>query len=295
MDARTIVVGTDGTTASDTAVRWAAREAAAQGATLRILYAYRGAEQPAGCDLAGAHVDPERRLAEVVLTAAAKQAIAAAPGVPLETTAVAGPAAEELLQLATDATLLVVGCHGRGGLSEIVLHSAGRRLTEAAPCPIVVVRGSADTAGGPVVAGLAEAAGAGPLLAVAFHTAAAHHAPLLVVRSVPTMDPLWIGDVLAARAGQPSDDAESKARLDQQLDVWRRLYPQVHAEVAIAHDDAAAVLTAISRRARLLVVGSTVHSTLPGILLGSTSLRLTHYAHCPVLIVRRGDVAAQRA
>jgi nucleotide-binding universal stress UspA family protein len=47
----------------------------------------------------------------------------------------------------------------------------------------------------------------------------------------------------------------------------------------------------MSRRAQLMVVGSSMHATLAGVLLGSRSLQLTHHADCPVLIVRHSRAA----
>jgi nucleotide-binding universal stress UspA family protein len=89
----------------------------------------------------------------------------------------------------------------------------------------------------------------------------------------------------------PAQEAEEHALLEKQLSAWRRLYPQVHAGAAISHDDAGVILTRMSRRAQLMVMGSSMHATLAGVLLGSRSLQLTHHADCPVLIVRHSRAA----
>jgi nucleotide-binding universal stress UspA family protein len=43
--------------------------------------------------------------------------------------------------MARDADLLVVGSHGRGALTEMLLGSVGHGCVHHAPCPVVVVRG----------------------------------------------------------------------------------------------------------------------------------------------------------
>jgi|SRR5688572_7157928 len=52
---------------------------------------------------------------------------------------------EEIVALATDelADLLVIGTHGRGGLSRVLLGSVADRVVRLAPCPVLTVRGPA--------------------------------------------------------------------------------------------------------------------------------------------------------
>ena len=52
---------------------------------------------------------------------------------------------EEVVALATDevADLLVIGTHGRGGMSRVLLGSVADRVLRFAPCPVLTVRGPA--------------------------------------------------------------------------------------------------------------------------------------------------------
>ena len=52
---------------------------------------------------------------------------------------------EEIVALATDelADLLVIGTHGRGGVSRVLLGSVADRVVRLAPCPVLTVRGPA--------------------------------------------------------------------------------------------------------------------------------------------------------
>jgi nucleotide-binding universal stress UspA family protein len=58
-----------------------------------------------------------------------------------------GVAVDEILRLATDepCDLIVIGTHGRGGLSRFFLGSVADRVVRLAPCPVMTVRGD----GGP--------------------------------------------------------------------------------------------------------------------------------------------------
>jgi len=53
-----------------------------------------------------------------------------------------GSAGEEIAQLASDldADLVIVGTHGRRGVSRLVLGSVAERAVRLAPCPVLVVR-----------------------------------------------------------------------------------------------------------------------------------------------------------
>ena len=53
-----------------------------------------------------------------------------------------GPAPETILEAATDerADLIVIGTHGRTGLTRLVIGSVAERVVRIAPCPVLVVK-----------------------------------------------------------------------------------------------------------------------------------------------------------
>ncbi|QFZ19676.1 universal stress protein [Saccharothrix syringae] len=62
------------------------------------------------------------------------------PNVPVELVVAHGNAARALLAHARDASLVVVGCHGRSTLTGWLLGSTSHALLHHAPCPVLVIR-----------------------------------------------------------------------------------------------------------------------------------------------------------
>jgi nucleotide-binding universal stress UspA family protein len=111
-EARRIVVGTDGSPSSVTAVEWAARQAELTGATLEVLMTW---EWPAnyGWSLAlPSDYDPQGDT-ETLLDRAMAPVRAAHPTVPVEPTVLEGHPAPVLVKASHGADLLVVGSRGR--------------------------------------------------------------------------------------------------------------------------------------------------------------------------------------
>ncbi|MFE6054479.1 universal stress protein [Kitasatospora sp. NPDC056446] len=137
-----IVVGVDGSPASEEALRWAVDYAKAVGGTINAIAAW---EYPAFYGWAGAGVptvetfNPEE-LAGKTLSETVVKVVGDDPAVRISETVAPGSATVALLEAAKGAALLVVGSRGLGGFSGVLLGSVSRHLTEHAPCPVVVVR-----------------------------------------------------------------------------------------------------------------------------------------------------------
>ncbi|WP_380281738.1 universal stress protein [Kitasatospora purpeofusca] len=136
-----IVVGVDGSPASEQALRWAVDYARLTGGTVHAIAAW---EYPAFYGWAGASVpapefNPEE-LAGKTLSDTVAKTVGAQPEVRIAESVVPGNAAQALLEAARGAALVVVGSRGLGGFTGALLGSVGRHLTEHAPCPVVVVR-----------------------------------------------------------------------------------------------------------------------------------------------------------
>ncbi|WP_031078596.1 universal stress protein [Streptomyces sp. NRRL WC-3742] len=143
-----IVVGVDGSPASEQALKWALDYARAVGGTIHAVAAW---EYPAFYGWGGQGVptaetfNPEE-IAGQTLAQAIEKVAGTEPGVTITRDVVPGGAPQALLSAAKGAALLVVGSRGLGGFSGVLLGSVSRHVTEHAPCPVTVVREGAVAA-----------------------------------------------------------------------------------------------------------------------------------------------------
>jgi nucleotide-binding universal stress UspA family protein len=134
-----IVVGTDGSKGSHAALRWAAAEAKLRGDRLDIVVAWQ--VPPAAqlyLDIDLELENSSKATAEAARTLVVDELGDDAPEMHLEVRR--GPAAPALLDAAADADLLVVGSHGHGAFTGLLLGSVSQHCTTHATCPVVVVR-----------------------------------------------------------------------------------------------------------------------------------------------------------
>lgn len=136
-----IVVGVDGSQGSETALRFAAEEAALRNATLRIVSAFV-VPVPVYAGGIVAPVDFSTGLHEAagaIVADAAQKAEEHSPGITVETQVRQGQPADELVREAEGADLLVVGSRGLGGFRSLLLGSVSQQCAHYAPCPVVIV------------------------------------------------------------------------------------------------------------------------------------------------------------
>ncbi|HEY9478260.1 MAG TPA: universal stress protein [Microbacteriaceae bacterium] len=138
---RSIVVGVDGSPASNTAVEFAAAEADRTGAPLHLVHAWQ--ELPIWMDDQVPDAEYLRSLEEMhshILDDSLQDLEKRHPGVHADRTLVRGPAYRAVLEAAQDAALIVVGNHGLRGLKRVLLGSVSHSIILDALCPVVVVR-----------------------------------------------------------------------------------------------------------------------------------------------------------
>jgi nucleotide-binding universal stress UspA family protein len=135
-----IVVGVDGSSYSEGALRWAVGQARLTGQRVDAVISW---SIPVDFSLAGAGSLLTYDW-EDVATAMLRDTVEAA--VPADDThrvsqrAVMGHPAKVLLDAAAEAALLVVGSRGRGGFTGMLLGSVSQHVIARAACPVVVVR-----------------------------------------------------------------------------------------------------------------------------------------------------------
>jgi nucleotide-binding universal stress UspA family protein len=150
-----VVVGVDGSPAADEALRWALAEAARRAVPVQVVHVYLPytAHRPFGADFMEAAAPGSlHRLQQAGHTLVAEVLDRVPPGdVPVTTHVVGGNPAEALVDAARDASLLVVGPRGVGGVMGHLLGSTSRRVLHRLAVPTVVVRARTRRRGGPEV------------------------------------------------------------------------------------------------------------------------------------------------
>lgn len=158
---RRILVGVDGSEESKSALRWALDEAqVAQGATVKVVHAYRPPEARSYSAYSDAFIDPAslrrrtdedrirreddelhaRQAAERVLENLLADVRTDADRSEVKLVTVPKDAAKALIDLSRDADLLIVGSRGRGGFAGLLLGSVSQQCVRHARCPVLVVR-----------------------------------------------------------------------------------------------------------------------------------------------------------
>jgi nucleotide-binding universal stress UspA family protein len=138
---RAIVVGTDGSSGAEAAVRKVIELAGSRGATIHLVCAYPGRStlerlgltaKTNPVDMRGVAVDvlarDERRFEEA--------------GFDVETHAQEGDPADTLIKIATDtkAELIAIGSHGNSALKRFALGSVASKLSHHATTSLLIVR-----------------------------------------------------------------------------------------------------------------------------------------------------------
>jgi len=162
-----IVVGVDDSAGARKALAWAVAEAKLRGAALRVVHVHRPEEEltvplyfPSQHAVPGIPTGPigepsQADLASVLHTQGVLREASAARAEELveallREVAVAGldvqptvlqerHPADALVELSSDADLVVVGSRGRGGFSHLVLGSVSHAVVLHATCPVLVV------------------------------------------------------------------------------------------------------------------------------------------------------------
>ncbi|MGO4121090.1 universal stress protein [Arthrobacter sp. YAF16] len=271
-----VAVGYDGSESSQLAVRWAADHAALRGVPLRVVHAWvwpmftkdlGPVKGVAGSGL--------RHSAETILAEGVGLAHGVDPGLAVDGVMEAGLPAQVLRRAAADASLLVVGSRGIGGVLGHLAGSVCLELAGAAPCPLMVVR-RPHLPGRPVVVGVDAAAHSSAVLADAARLAVAMGAELQLIH----VDPDHGGDLAEHGRHAPLHGAEL---LEYSLGEAGRLAPGLALSGTLKEGRAAAKeFVEAAEDADVLVLGT--HNRGGGI--GNTVSAVLHKAACNVMITR---------
>ena len=134
-----VLVGIDGSSASELATAIAFDEASHRNVGLVALHAWSDADvsEWPGIDSPAAQSMAEEVLAERLAGWQEKY-----PDVPVSRAVVCDKPARQLVERSADAQLVVVGSRGRGGFAEMLLGSVGEAVAQMAQVPVIVARAS---------------------------------------------------------------------------------------------------------------------------------------------------------
>ncbi|WP_327098093.1 universal stress protein [Nocardia vinacea] len=278
-----VVVGVDGSEASDLAVRWAAETASQRQRRLRIVH---------GLDLASIGALPgvlekiRRRGQDYVLTAQ-RLAHRVDSALTVETEVSQANPAQLLIHRSEAAHLVAIGAAGTAG-TLTHLGSTLLAVTNHGHGAIVVVRDASTEQQtrdiGPVVVGVDGSPVSEAAVAVAFAEADERKTQLVAVHACGE---LYLDIFIPLPDIRSDRDIENagQALLAGQLTTWHAKYPNVHVIRKVYLSGPRRPLLDWSKSARLLVVGSRGRGGFRGLLLGSTSNALVQTAQCPVMVV----------
>lgn len=268
-----VIAGYDGSTASDDALRWAAREAWARGTALTICLAWT----PDGLllDEAGGY-ERARARSEEILARGLRIAREVPDLTEARTVLAEGRSAHVLCDRSGGAEMVVVGSRGHGGLPGARLGSVSWQVACHGQGRVVVLRGRwrpVNQAPGPVVAGVDGSPASRDALAFAFEEAALRDVPLIAVCA------------LADAPGKVGAAAQIEEGFSQLVTPQEKEHPEVTVLRQVASGSPRSALLTAAAEAQLLVVGSRGLGGLEGMSLGSVAAVLLHHSPCPVAVV----------
>ncbi|HZA00350.1 MAG TPA: universal stress protein [Acidimicrobiales bacterium] len=289
-----IVVGVDGSEHAAGALRWARREARLHGHELTAVLAWGLFDQlHAGGEPC---FDPDYGPADAAaaLAAAVERAVGADAAAEINQTAVCDLPARALLNAAQDADMLVVGPRGLGRVRGLLLGSVSQACLHHAPCPIAVVHGGATAPAdarpvggqspptGRIVVGVDGSEVSGRALSWALAEARVRGATVEAVHGWHVPYALAFP---AAAVDLPVFEDAARHLLDRMVDAAEAHAPGVPIRRVLVEGAATEALLDAAKNADLLVVGSRGVGGFRGLLVGSVSYQLAHYATCPAVVV----------
>jgi nucleotide-binding universal stress UspA family protein len=284
-----IIVGADGSSASNAAVCWAARDAAMRRVPLTVIHVVNPvtATWPHNSLPDGLAVWQEnegRRILADALKIA--QDIAGDDSrIQIESELIFSSTVRTLLLRSKDAALIVVGNGGRAVLARGLLGSVSSSLVRRAHCPVAVIRDEdprmPHPAKAPVLVGIDGSAASKLATSIAFDEASRRGVGLIALHA-------WSDREIFELPGLDwsAVKAEEERLLVEGLAGWQEHYPDVTVDRLLVCDRPARVLVETSEAAQLVVLGSHGRGGFASTLLGSVSNAVVQSVRMPVIVAR---------
>ncbi|MGY2012086.1 universal stress protein [Nocardia gipuzkoensis] len=284
-----VVVGIDGSEASDLAVQWAAETAARRGRRLLIVHGLDLAATQAVFGLydlvVPAVAQKLREEGAARLAHAAGLARRVGPTLRVDTELSPAHPATVLIEQSASAHLVALGAGEGGELAHV--GSTLLAVTAHGHGEIVVVRDTGSEqrtrTDGPVVVGVDGSPAAEAAIGAAFAEADLRGTSLVAVHGA---DDFTFRSMASTIELFPALGLETAAQLmlAEQLAGWQEKFPDVQVKREVSIVRTRNLLTVWSKSAQLLVVGSRGRGGFRSLVLGSISNFLVQHAHCPVMV-----------
>jgi nucleotide-binding universal stress UspA family protein len=284
-----IIVGVDGSPASDSAVSWAAHDAAMRDASLTLIRV----ENPAAPTWAQAPILEQLKgwqQAEGHSTLAnafkiAQDTVGDKADIHINGELLFSATVPTLIELSRDAELIVVGTDGRGALARGLLGSVSSGLVRQAHCPVAVIHEEQPPRSGPVqphvLVGIDGSSNSELATKIAFHEASLRQVGLVALHA-------WSDRELIELPGIDWSQikAEEDRLLAEALAGCQERYPDVNVTKLLVCNQPARALVDASSSAQLVVVGSHGRNLPTRLVLGSVSNAVVQSVRTPVIVVR---------
>lgn len=281
-----IVVGVDGSPASDAAVRWAVRDAMMRVVPIKLINVV--APTMVSSAMAPNHTitQGEEYQARRILNSARRivEGMAGDKRPDIQTERRYAGVVPTLVDASNDASMVVLGrrASGRG-----MLGSVGAGLLHHANCPVTVVPDPESAQHGihdaPVLVGIDGSTASEGAAALAFDEASRRGVPLLALQA-------WsdVGVLPILGMDWRTYRDQGAELLGERLAGWQERYPDVQVHRRLVCDVPDRWLIDESKNAQLVVLGSGGRGGYAGMHLGSVTSAVVRSARVPVTVVRHG-------
>jgi len=284
-----IVVGVDGSPASNAAVCWAARAAAMRNLSLTLIHAYNTyvptyPQIPLSAGVALWQQEDGRQVLEQAAKIA-EDAVTAGGRISMTHELKSSPPVPTLVEMSHEAEIIVVGSNGRSALGRLLLGSVSSGVVQHAKCPVAVIRDEdmlmPHPQQAPVLVGIDGSPASELAMAIAFDEASRRGVELKALHA-------WSDTQVLELPGFDWQlvKEEAERSLAESLAGWQERYPDVTVHRLLVCDRPARELIRESESAQLVVVGSHGRGGIARTLLGSVSNAVLHSVRMPVIVAR---------
>ena len=285
-----IVVGVDGSPASNVAVYWAGQEAAMRNLPLALVYVVNPVvpnwpNAPVPAEFEQWQKENARMFIDDAVKIVDENGKNGGPA-EINSEVVFSATVPTLVDLSKEAEMIVVGCRGTGALARVLLGSVSTGLVHHAHCPVAVIHDEdplmPHPAQAPVLLGIDGSPASESATAIAFDEASRRGVELVALHAWSDIEVIEL----------PGLDwtvvkAQEEQLLAERLAGWQERYPDVKVHRLVVCDRPARQLIRHSETAQLVVVGSHGRGGFAGMSLGSVSSAVVHTARMPVIVARK--------